>query len=213
MNAPPSARFADLARGAGKAERTRARLMDAAAALFARDGFEGASVHEITRLADVANGTFYTYFRDREAIAQAVAIGMAGQVAARLDQAMAGETHAARRVVLGTCGFIDFGAANPDWGRTLFRAAWQRRELRAGVMAFCRADLELGAAQGHFTTAIDDTAVDLFAATTMGGLFRRLEGAGPETGRRTAELQLVMLGVPPTEARDFAWDDAAPIRS
>ena len=62
--------FGEAARGQGKSARTRARLMDAAVAVFARDGFEAASVNEIARAADVANGTFYLHFRDRAVLHQ-----------------------------------------------------------------------------------------------------------------------------------------------
>ena len=114
--------FLDEARKLGKGARTRARLMDAAARLFARDGFEAASVNEIARVADVANGTFYVHFRDKEEIAAAVAFAVATHVVGQLDTAMTDVDDAVERVSLATRRFVELASSQPDWGRALFRA-------------------------------------------------------------------------------------------
>ncbi len=49
----------------GKA--TRRALLEAAEAVIAENGYEGASVAEITRRAGVAQGTFYIHFADKHA--------------------------------------------------------------------------------------------------------------------------------------------------
>lgn len=196
----------------GKSARTRARLMDAAVQLFARQGFEAASVNEIARLAEVANGTFYVHFRDKDEIAAAVALAIARNVARQLDEAMAGVEDAIERTSMATRRFIDLASSEPDWGAALFRAVWTFRELREGVIGFVRADLRRGVDQGVFTVAIDDVLVDTFAAMVMGGLFGRLQGdCGPDAGCRVAELQLRMLGVPATLARETAWREIPPL--
>lgn len=204
--------FAEKARGLGKAARTRAKLMDAAVALFARDGFEAASVNEIARTADVANGTFYSHFRDRDAVAEAVALAVAKSVAAQMDAAMAGITDAAARVALATRSFVELGAQRPDWGRTLFRASWAYPELRGGVATFIRGDIERGVKQKLFAVKIDVMLINVFGAMTLSALNARLEGAGEEAGCRAAELQLCMLGVDPGAARRIAFTPLPPIR-
>ena len=55
-----------------KGQRTRATLVRAAAAVFERDGFLDARIADIAARADVATGTFYTYFDSKEAIFQEV---------------------------------------------------------------------------------------------------------------------------------------------
>jgi AcrR family transcriptional regulator len=204
--------FALEARGRNKSARTRARLMDAAVTLFAREGFEAASVNEIARLAEVANGTFYVHFKDRDEIAAAVAFGVARELAAQIAEAMTGIEDAIERTTLATCAFIDMACSRPDWGRALFRAAWRFPELRAEVLAFVRADLELGARQGSFTTPIDEFVAGTHGAMTLSTLYSRLEGlAGLDAGPRVAELQLLMLGVTPDRAREAAWRERAPL--
>lgn len=42
-----------------------ARILDAAESVFARKGFQSATIHEIAEVADVADGTIYNYFTDK----------------------------------------------------------------------------------------------------------------------------------------------------
>jgi AcrR family transcriptional regulator len=49
-----------------KAEQTRARIVAAASALFARDGFEGTSTRAIAAAASVAHGTIFRYAPTKE---------------------------------------------------------------------------------------------------------------------------------------------------
>ncbi len=51
-----------------RGQRTRAALVQAAAAVFERDGFLDARIVDIAVEADVSTGTFYTYFDSKEAI-------------------------------------------------------------------------------------------------------------------------------------------------
>lgn len=193
--------FAREARHQGKSARTRARLMDAAVGVFAAQGFEAASVNEIARAADVANGTFYVHFRDKDEIAALVAFRIAGEVARRLDEAMTDIDDAAERVSLATRRFIDLASRDPAWGWALVRAVGAMSDLRRQVVSYLRADLERGARQGVFTVPVDDLLCDVFATMTIAALVRRLRGeGGEEVGSRVAELQLRMLGVPAERA-------------
>ncbi|HWA90295.1 MAG TPA: TetR/AcrR family transcriptional regulator [Rhizomicrobium sp.] len=194
----------------GKSARTQARLIDAAVAIFARDGFEAASVNEIAREAGVVNGTFYVYFRDKDDIAAAVALRIAEDLTRRLDEAMTGIDDAAERIATATRRFIELAAARPEWGRALFRAVWLFPDLRGGVVARLRADLMRGRRQGAFTIAIDDVLVDMFASMMAAALFARLQGKA-RVGSKVAELQLRMLGVSAPRARRIARLRLAPL--
>jgi AcrR family transcriptional regulator len=59
-------------RQARRRTRTRASLLEAAQEVLARLGYQGTTVADITRAADVGVGTFYLYFRDKDAIVRAV---------------------------------------------------------------------------------------------------------------------------------------------
>ncbi len=51
-----------------RGRRTRAKLLDAAERVFGEQGYERASIVEITRTAGVAQGTFYVYFESKQTI-------------------------------------------------------------------------------------------------------------------------------------------------
>ena len=51
-----------------RGEQTLKRICDAAEDLFTQHGFYGAEIHEITRKAGVATGTFYVYFQDKKSV-------------------------------------------------------------------------------------------------------------------------------------------------
>lgn len=57
-----------------KGRRTRDTLVGAAREIFERDGFFDAKVTDMTRLAGVSAGTFYTYFDSKEEIFREVAL-------------------------------------------------------------------------------------------------------------------------------------------
>ena len=60
----------------GRREQTkaanRAAILDAAREVFAEQGYEGVGVRDIVRRTDLASGTFYNYFPDKEAVFGAI---------------------------------------------------------------------------------------------------------------------------------------------
>lgn len=59
-------------RQARRRTRTRASLLEAAHEVLARLGYQATTVADITDAADVGVGTFYLYFRDKDAIVRTV---------------------------------------------------------------------------------------------------------------------------------------------
>jgi AcrR family transcriptional regulator len=59
-------------RSAKPQEERRSDLLDAAVAIFSRDGVADAKVEDITELANVSKGTFYLYFESKDEAAAAV---------------------------------------------------------------------------------------------------------------------------------------------
>ena len=65
---------------------TRAALLDAAEATFARRGLQGARVDDIAAAAGVSVGTLYNHFGDREQLLQALLVDRRNDLLAHLDQ-------------------------------------------------------------------------------------------------------------------------------
>ncbi len=207
----PTRRFFNRARHLRKGERTRANIMDAAARVIARDGVDGATVNEIAREAELANGTIYLHFKDKDDVALAVSLAIAEELTRQLDDALTGIQDAADRNSWATRQFIEMAVRDPDWGWTFYRAIWALPDLRSRVAGFLRADLLDGYESGAFTVPVDDLLIDVFLSMSSAALFSRLSGTGGvEVGSRVSELQLRMLGVEAERARALAWRELAP---
>lgn len=59
-----------------KGRRTRTRLVEAAAEVFAERQYLDTNVSDIVQRAGVAHGTFYTYFKSKEDVFREVALGL-----------------------------------------------------------------------------------------------------------------------------------------
>ena len=68
----------------GRGHARRAALLDAARRVFEERGFLETRVADIAAEAKVAQGTFYTYFDSKDAIFQAVAARVAGDMIVEL---------------------------------------------------------------------------------------------------------------------------------
>lgn len=194
--------FARYAAGAGKSARTRAQLMDAAVSVIAGQSIDGATVHEITKIAGVANGTFYAHFKDKDEIVSAVTEAIAVGIAKQLDELMTGIDCAITRVATGTRIFMDITCQNSDLGQAFLKAFYTLPEFKVSVGSFLRADIARGIEQGVFLDTIDDFVMECIGGLLASAAMSRLSGnAGPEAGVRAAELQLQLLGVDPETVR------------
>jgi AcrR family transcriptional regulator len=81
---------------AGKREQTkalnRAAIIDAAREVFAELGYDAAAVRDVIRRTDLASGTFYNYFPDKESVFRAVLEQSAREIRWRLRAARGSAT-------------------------------------------------------------------------------------------------------------------------
>jgi AcrR family transcriptional regulator len=94
---------------------TRRKLLEAAEAIFGEQGYERASIVAITRQAGVAQGTFYVYFPDK----QAIFVELVKLLSQRLRQAIAA----------AVAGLSDRIAVERAGFQTFFAFAHQHRNL------------------------------------------------------------------------------------
>jgi AcrR family transcriptional regulator len=71
MSSPGAAEEARSRPTQARARLTRARILDCAAAAFARDGYDGTSLNEVIRESGLTKGAFYFHFRSKEELALA----------------------------------------------------------------------------------------------------------------------------------------------
>jgi AcrR family transcriptional regulator len=196
--------FRDQAAGAGKRERTRAVLIDAAIKVVAEKGIEALKITDVTTMADLANGTFYNHFEDKDAILRAAAYGIAGEISRQLDADMERITDAPTRVVTATARFISIVIATPDWAAVMLASADHLPQVRAEVAQFLRYDLELGIIQGKFDVEMSPFLVDQVMSLIAAALRAQLiDGVDLQVTRQVCESILRLLGLSPAKARKF----------
>ena len=185
----------------GKRGRTRSRLTDAALKLMSERGINATSVSEIAAAAQLANGTFYLYFKDKAEIVAAVCQAVTLAMHDEMNSVRISLSDGAARVAFGTYQFIEIAAAEPTWGHLLVSAFSEFEAIKADVSRYMRLDVALGIKQARFSEPLDEFVIDSHLALLRAGVSARLVGAEIDVARRAAEYQLRILGMDCDEAR------------
>ena len=155
MNSPTRQLFRQQNIGKKKRERTRGALLDSALSVFAAKGYEATRINDITAHAEMANGTFYNYYQDKDQLLHDVALGLLIEIAGRTDQEMAGLSHAPSRVALAAAKLLRTAREEPEWVNVLLQATDIAPEIQSATVQYMKKDLEMGVEQGAFKVAIN----------------------------------------------------------
>ena len=131
----------------------RAAIVDAAREVFGELGFGGASVRDVIRRTDLASGTFYNYFPDKEALFRAVLEETAETVRARVQTARRQAGSLEEFVAAGFREYFSFLADDPQ--------AFALMRRNSGTI---RAMFD----EPIFGAGIDELAADLRTAMKIG---------------------------------------------
>src|SRR6266851_10033405 len=93
--------------------RNRKALLNAAEKLIAEKGFERVTIDDITETADLAKGTFYNYFDDKNQIAKELAFTIRQEIEAEVGVAQTGIDDPAGRLAAGICVFLRTAVTAP----------------------------------------------------------------------------------------------------
>ena len=158
--------------------RTRAALLQAGQSLFAARSVDGVSVDDIVLAADVAKGSFYNHFADKDALAREIAVAIRGQAEAAVTAANAGVVDAAERVVRGMTVFVRFGVEDPERARAMSRLHAGATLPEAPMNVGIRSDIAAGLASGRFTDVSLETGILLTMGTVQVAIAHALDRAG-----------------------------------
>ncbi len=191
-------------RVARRRARVRANLLAAARQVFTTRGYQEATISEIIQIADVAMGTFYLHFRDKEALLAAVAEEGLATIREQLHTTIA---QAGSEPLL------------PLIIRTLLQTAYQQRDLfllieasESALLVWTRMYRAEPGLAGHFLPLLQQAAVQgalasydpvLLAHLLVGLLLRaidwwqRQDKPGPDV-MADQLLSLLEHGLPPS---------------
>jgi len=194
MNSSVHHLFREQTAGKKKRERTRGALLDSAISVFASKGYAATKITDITNHAKLANGTFYNYYDDKDALLHDVAIGLAVEITSGIDAELQALIHAPTRVTLATARCLQIARQKPEWLRVLLESLFVVPEMQSAAVKYLRQDLELGIEQGHFTIEIN-----LLLVNQILSLIRTAAIVDPQmsdiTIQRTCEGLLRLLGL------------------
>jgi len=163
--------------------RTRAALLRAGQQLFSERSVDGVSIDDIVAAADVAKGSFYNHFPDKEALAKAlsdVARASVEEMAATLSIGVADPAERAARAL---CAFARQAVENPVGVGAMLRlfhgASIPDFPMNRGV----RAEVHAGITGGRFQGLSVEGGVLLTVGVAQILVARILE----QGGRREAE--------------------------
>lgn len=192
-------------RRARRRTETRGKLIDAARATFARQGIDATRINEITDGADVGFGSFYNYFKSKNAIVAAVIEDATRAIGAAIDEATASVDDPAEVVSVAHRTLVRAAAADPEFGWLLVRLEVTHDLTSAALGKYAARDLERGIKRGRFF--VDDPVIAL--AQTGGALLAVvravLNGAAPENAASQHGAGVLrLLGVERDEAAAIA---------
>jgi len=198
-----------MPRASRKRARTRGELVAAAERLVAQRGLDALSIDEITEAADVAKGTFYTHFQDKDDLANAIAGQMRMELEARITSLNAGVSDAGLRMVNGLSTVLSFAIHQPVRARAMIRLIPSAADPDMPINAGIRRDVARGVDSGVFQVPSVGAAVVATIGAIMSALIRLSQPGRPiddPHGFATQVIEIVLagLGVSRREAQRLA---------
>jgi AcrR family transcriptional regulator len=181
----------------------------AAERLVAQRGLDALSIDEITEEADVAKGTFYTHFQDKDDLAAAIGRQIRLDLEDRITRMNHGVKDAAVRMANGLATVLDFAIRQPVRARALMRLIPGSVDPETPINAGIRADIVLGQKTKIFQVPSLNAAVVITLGSAMSAAMRLAETQRPvdapyEFASDAVAIALTGLGMKPVEAQRLA---------
>lgn len=195
--------------------RTRAALLGAGRSLFAARPPDAVSIDDIVAAADVAKGSFYNHFADKDAFARELAEQARLSVEALVSRVTQGADDPAERVARALCGFAREAVADPIGMQVQHRMFQGTLIPDMPMNAGVRADVARGIESGRFAGLGQEAAVLLAVGVfqiTVGRVITQpgIDAVPPLSAEMAAAL-LRGLGLSPDIAEAVARKAVADI--
>ena len=194
QSAEPTPAAAGKVPRTARGERTMRKILDAALAEFGEKGFSESSIVSITARADVALGTFYTYFDSKDALFAALVADMSSQVRQQVAPALSQGSDALDAERRALAAYLRFAGQHKEVYRIIdeaeFVAPAAYREHYETVASRIAARLKAGESKGEVEPS-DDFEREVRAWASMGmNVFLGLRFAvwGDGDAERVAEI-------------------------
>ena len=184
---------------------TRARLLGAARELFAEKGVGATRLGEITERADVAAGSLYNHFSDKDEIVDTLLHEISEQQGAIVDELTADLDDSAAVVALAHRHFVRLATADPSFGALAIRLDASHRLMQQTLGPRALRDIQVGIETGRFKVDDPVAALHFTGGALLGTVAGIVDGRlGDGADVFHAELVLRALGLSPAQAAKVA---------
>lgn len=184
--------------------RTRAALVQAGVTLFSARSVEGVAIDDIVAAADVAKGSFYNHFPDKEALVRVVTGDIRAGIERGVARANQGIEDPARRVARAVCVYLRYALDEPERARVLVRMQGGHTSLNAPLNQGLVEDVSAGLASGRFAIPTTEAGVLHILGVGQIALARLVQEPSPPLAVSLAQQMCAMLllgfGTPAAEA-------------
>lgn len=191
-----------------RAERTRAALIAAGRKLFCERPVDAVAIDDIVQAAEVAKGSFYNHFPDREALVREVTAEIRAGVERAVARANAGVEDPARRMARAVCVYLRYAVDDPERAGVLVRIHSGHTSTSTPLNRGLVDDVAQGLAQGRFAVATTESAVLYVLGVAQLALIRVTQeptaAVAVSLAQQMCALLLRGLGVPGTEPEAIA---------
>jgi len=182
---------------------TRRALLDATIALLSSRSMDALTVDEIANRADVAKGTFYNYFPDKNALERELSGYVRARIRTEVSRTNEGVGDPAERIARAFCCVLHFGLGAPQQAVAMMRLFPHATDPAAPINFGVRRDAAEGMTQGRIVAASEDAVVAFVMGVFTAGLNRALDlpaGRVREFAQGLGTILLHGLGLKSAEA-------------
>lgn len=191
--------------GLQRRERTRQKLLEAAARVVAENGEKKATIDDFIQAAGVARGTFYNYYTTRDALLDDL-WRQIGQYPFKEIQAACGKLpDPAERLTAQARLVLNCASDKPTWGWLVYALSVDAETVNDDLLSYPRPDLLAGAREGRLIFDDLSAASDLFVGSIRTALRATLEDdRSSEYLQSLCVMLLKAVGIPDAEARQIS---------
>jgi len=194
----------------------RNSLLQACGDLMSEQPIDAITINEIVQRAQVAKGSFYNHFPDKETLAAAVSEVILGEVEERVRKANENVTDPAYRTVRGLCTHVQLAVSDPRRATIMLRGHDWVNASDHQLLRSVSDDVSAGIASGRFEPRCADVGVLQIIGTGYFCMLRILDqGLSAEQAidlaTRAFSLTLCGFGLEEEEAVRIASDSARDI--
>jgi AcrR family transcriptional regulator len=188
---------------------TRQALLDATQALLAKRSFDSLSVDDIVERADVARGTFYNYFVDKDALERELASQSRARVEAEIARVNEGIIDPPERIARAFLSVLQLGISTPQQATAMMKLFPRATDPAAPSNAGVRRDAVQGMTRGRIVATSEDAVVACVMGVFTAGVNRSLDlpaGRVREFAQGLGTILLHGLGLKRAEAERIMRD-------